>query len=67
MAAALAPFGPVKGAVNLAAAVAKAGLIYWVFMHLREVTGFLRIAAVGAAIWPLILGRLVAADILSRR
>lgn len=66
VAAALLPIGPVKGVVNIAAAVTKAALIYWVFMHLKEVGGFLRIAAVGAALWVLILGSMVYIDITSR-
>jgi cytochrome c oxidase subunit 4 len=64
--AALAPIGPIKGAINIAAALTKAALIYWVFMHLREVSGFLRIAGVGAALWILILGGMVFTDIVSR-
>ena len=64
--AALAPIGPVKGAINIAAALTKAALIYWVFMHLKEVSGFLRVAAVGAALWIVILGGMVYTDIVSR-
>jgi cytochrome c oxidase subunit 4 len=64
--AALAPIGPVKGAINIAAALTKAALIYWMFMHLKEVSGFLRIAAVGAAVWIMILGGMVYTDIASR-
>ena len=63
---ALAPIGPIKSVVNIAAAVAKAGLIYWLFMHLREVGGFLRIAAVGAAVWIILLGGMLYTDIVSR-
>jgi cytochrome c oxidase subunit 4 len=65
--AALAPIGPVKGAINIAAALTKAALVYWVFMHLKEVSGFLRIAAVGAALWILILGAMTFTDIVTRR
>lgn len=64
--AALAPIGPVKGLVNIGAAGVKAALIYWVFMHLKQVSGFLRIAAAGAAVWLLILGGMVYIDIVSR-
>jgi cytochrome c oxidase subunit 4 len=64
--AALSPIGPFRSVINLAAAAAKAALIYWVFMHLREVRGFLRIAAVGAVVWILLLGGLVWSD-LGRR
>ena len=64
--AALAPIGPVKGAVNIGAAAIKAALIYWVFMHLKQVNGFLRIAAVGAVLWIVLLGGMLYTDIASR-
>lgn len=64
--AAVSPIGPVKGAVNIGAAVIKAGLIYWVFMHLKEVNGFLRIAAVAAAVWIVLLGGMLYVDLVSR-
>jgi cytochrome c oxidase subunit 4 len=66
VACALAPIGPIKSVVNIGAALIKAGLIYWVFMHLKEVSGFLRIAAVGAALWILLLGGMLYTDIASR-
>ena len=66
VAATLLPIGPVKGVVNIGAALVKACLIYWVFMHLRQVKGFLRIAAAGAAVWILVLGGMVFTDIASR-
>ena len=66
VACALAPIGPVKSAVNIGAAVAKAAIIYWLFMHLREVSGFLRIAAVGAAVWIVLFGGMLYTDIVSR-
>ena len=66
VAAALAPIGPAKGAVNIGAAVVKAGLIYGVFMHLRQVNGFLRIAAVAAALWIVLFGGMLYVDIVSR-
>jgi cytochrome c oxidase subunit 4 len=64
--AALSPIGAFRSAINLAAACTKAALIYWVFMHLREVKGFLRIAAVGAVVWILLLGGLVWSDLGAR-
>jgi cytochrome c oxidase subunit 4 len=39
----------------LSIAVAKTALIFWVFMHLREDRGLLRIFAVGAIAWLMIL------------
>jgi cytochrome c oxidase subunit 4 len=64
--AALSPLGPFRSVINLAAACCKAALIYWVFMHLKEVKGFLRVAAVGAVVWILLLGGLVWTDLGSR-
>jgi cytochrome c oxidase subunit IV len=64
--AALSPIGPIKGVVNIGAAVVKAALIYWVFMHLKEVNGFLRMAAVAAAIWIVLLGGMLYVDVVSR-
>lgn len=64
--AALSPIGPWRSVINLAAAGAKAALIYWMFMHLKEVRGFLRIAATGAVVWILLLGGLVWSDLASR-
>ena len=64
--AALSPIGPWRSVINLAAACAKAALIYWVFMHLKEVKGFLRVAAVGAVVWILLFGGLVWSDLGTR-
>lgn len=64
--AALAPIGPLRSVINLGAALDKAALIYWVFMHLKEVRSFLRIAAVGAVVWILLLGGLVWSDLATR-
>lgn len=66
VACALAPIGPIKSLVNIGAALIKAALIYWVFMHLKEVGGFLRIVAVGAALWIVLLGGMLYTDIASR-
>lgn len=64
--ASLSPIGPLRSVINIGAALAKAALIYWVFMHLKEVRSFLRVAAVGAAVWILLLGGLVWSDIATR-
>jgi cytochrome c oxidase subunit 4 len=64
--AALSPIGVLRPMINLGAALTKAALIYWVFMHLKEVRSFLRVAAVGAAAWILILGSLVWSDLATR-
>ena len=54
--------GPASFAVSLAIALAKAALIFWFFMHLREERGLIRIFAIGAAAWLLIMFLLIAAD-----
>jgi cytochrome c oxidase subunit 4 len=38
-------------AAGLGIAAAKAGLIYWVFMHLSEDTGLLRVVAIASFAW----------------
>lgn len=40
---------------GLSVAIAKTALILWVFMHLREDRGLLRVVAVGAVAWLMIL------------
>lgn len=61
-----APIGPVKPVANMAIAAVKAGLILWVFMHLRERGGLLRIFALGAIAWLAVLMGLAVTDILTR-
>jgi cytochrome c oxidase subunit 4 len=58
--------GPVGLAVSLAIALAKASLIYWYFMHLREEGGLQRIAALGAGAWLLILIAFLSVDYATR-
>jgi cytochrome c oxidase subunit 4 len=57
---------PVKTTINLAIAAAKAGLILWVYMHLREQPGLNRLAAVLAAAWLTILVAMTLIDLGSR-
>lgn len=47
-------------------ALAKAALVYWFYMHLREVSGLIRFAAVAGAVWLMIFFVLGSADYLSR-
>jgi cytochrome c oxidase subunit 4 len=61
-----APLGPLKGLLSLGIAVAKAGLISWVFMHLREQPGLNRIAALMAIAWLSILCALTLIDRATR-
>jgi cytochrome c oxidase subunit 4 len=60
------PIGPLKPAVNLGIAFAKAALIFWFYMHLREESGLVRLAAVGAGAWLLIMLMLMSSDFLAR-
>jgi cytochrome c oxidase subunit 4 len=66
VAATFAPFGPWKVAINMAVAFAKAGLIFWFFMHLKEQTWLARLVAVAALGWLLILLGLTQTDVLTR-
>jgi cytochrome c oxidase subunit IV len=58
------------GALSLASsigiALAKAALIFWFFMHLREESALLRLVAVGAGAWLFILLLLSAMDYVTR-
>ena len=58
--------GPPSIAASLGIALTKAALIFWFFMHLREEGGVLRLAAIAAAVWLLILFLLAAADYTTR-
>jgi len=61
-----APFGAWKPVLNMAIAFAKAGLIFWVFMHLREQKWLARLVAIAALAWLLILLGLTQTDLLTR-
>ncbi|MBB5042318.1 cytochrome C oxidase subunit IV family protein [Shinella fusca] len=52
--------------VALAVASVKSGLVFWRYMHLREASGLLRIAALGALFWVFVLLAFVTADYLTR-
>jgi len=52
--------------LNLAIATVKAGLIAWVFMHLRESSGLVRLFAVAVLFWLFALFALSLADWLTR-
>ncbi|HEX3886801.1 MAG TPA: cytochrome C oxidase subunit IV family protein [Phenylobacterium sp.] len=60
------PLGPLKPFFNLAIAAAKAGLILWVFMHLREQPGLNRVAALAAGAWLAILVTMTLVDLGTR-
>ncbi|HEY1384745.1 MAG TPA: cytochrome C oxidase subunit IV family protein [Dongiaceae bacterium] len=64
--ASFATTGLVSAGVSLGIAFCKAALVLWFFMNLRAENGLIRIAAVGAAIWLLILLLLSATDFAAR-
>lgn len=53
-------------AVNLTIAFAKTGIIFWIYMHLKEEPGLSRIAALGAGCWFLVLLAFLFLDYLTR-
>ena len=58
--------GALGVAANLGIAAAKALLIAWFFMHLREVSGLVRLFALGGLFWLAILFGLSLSDYLTR-
>jgi cytochrome c oxidase subunit IV len=58
--------GPISLAVSIAIAAAKAALIFWFYMHLNEASGVVRLVAVGAVVWLVILFILTSADFATR-
>ncbi|MDX6749944.1 cytochrome C oxidase subunit IV family protein [Geminicoccaceae bacterium 1502E] len=64
--ASLVATGAASVSASMALAAAKAALIFWFYMHLRELDGIVRLVAVGAAAWLLLLLVLMAADFATR-
>jgi len=60
------PIGAFKPVVNLGVAFAKAALIFWFYMHLREEGGVVRLAAIGAVAWLAIMFLLMLTDFVPR-
>lgn len=58
--------GLLNPAINLAVAFAKASLIFWFFMELRDAQGLVRVFAVAAACWLMLLFVLGGSDWLTR-
>jgi cytochrome c oxidase subunit 4 len=56
-------FNPI---LNFSIAVAKAGLVAWFFMHLRAMTGVVRLFAGAALFWLLIMFGLGLSDWIAR-
>jgi cytochrome c oxidase subunit 4 len=52
--------------VGLGIALAKAALVFWFFMRLKDETGLVRIFAVGAAIWLVLLLLFSSGDYVTR-
>ncbi len=59
--------GPASAAVSLAIAFAKAALVFWFFMQLRTEKGLVRVFAVGAGVWLLLLFALAGLDYATRQ
>lgn len=53
----LSLLGLTPAAIALTIATVKSGLVFWRYMHLREVSALLRIAALGAAFWSIVCVR----------
>jgi cytochrome c oxidase subunit 4 len=66
IAASFLPIGNWRQLANMAIAMAKAGLILWIFMKMREETALVRLAGVLAAVLLLVLGSLLASDYFFR-
>lgn len=64
--ATFAPIGAFKPVANLAIAFGKAGLVLWFFMQLRAEHRLVRIVALAAVAWLLILIALTQTDLWSR-
>lgn len=60
------PLGAFKPVANIGISFVKAVLIFWFFMHLREVSGLIRLAAFAGAVALLIMLALISSDYLTR-
>jgi len=60
------PLGAFKPVVNVGIGFAKAALIFWFFMHLREVSGLIRLVAFAGAVGIIIMLALISSDYLTR-
>lgn len=58
--------GPASAAASLGVALAKALLIFWFFMELRDQKGLVRIFATGAAVWLMLLVAFTIMDFSTR-
>src|SRR4051794_38769210 len=60
------PLGGAKPVANLVIAIVKAALILWFYMHLRELDGLVRLAAMAAFVALVILIGIISTDYLGR-
>jgi len=60
------PLGAFKPVANIGIGFAKAVLIFWFFMHLREVSGLVRLAAVAGVLSIVLMIALISSDYLTR-
>jgi len=56
------PIGEWRQVINFAIAIAKAALILWIFMKMRDEAALVQLAVIVAAVLLLVLGGLLAAD-----
>jgi len=66
VAASFARLGALSPVVSFGIATLKAALICWFYMNLRQESGLIRIVAIGAAAWLLLLLSLSGVDVLTR-
>ncbi|MBZ6075708.1 cytochrome C oxidase subunit IV family protein [Microvirga puerhi] len=60
------PLGRMNPVVSMGIALIKASLIFWFYMQLKKERGLVRLAALGAGAWLLILFLLVSSDVVTR-
>ena len=58
--------GPFNVVVAMSIATMKASLVLWFFMHLRQATSVVRLAAAAALLWMLILLAFTLSDYVTR-
>lgn len=60
------PALPLKTEAGLAVAIAKAALIAWLFMQLRQAAGIVRLAAAAGLVWATLLYLFTFSDLMTR-
>ena len=51
----------------MAISLVQTALIFWFFMHLKDTSTLIRLVAIGAAVWLIILFALTSADFATRQ